>query len=46
MDYICSIIYTPVQVNHENLENVSVECFKETLSKVLGFGIIAGSLLG
>lgn len=45
MDYICNI-YTPVQVHYENFKNVSVECFKETLSKILGLGIIAGSLLG
>ncbi|KOC66498.1 Mannose-P-dolichol utilization defect 1 protein like protein [Habropoda laboriosa] len=37
--------YEPIQVKHENLEHVSVGCFKATLSKVLGLGIIGGSLL-
>lgn len=37
--------YGPLQVKLENFEHVSVGCFKSTLSKVLGLGIISGSLL-
>lgn len=35
-----------MQVKHNHIENVSVGCFKATLSKTLGLGIIGGSLLG
>jgi len=35
-----------MQIKHDHLKNVPVGCFKATLSKTLGLGIIAGSLLG
>lgn len=38
--------YHRMQIKHNHLENILVGCFKTTLSKVLGLGIIGGSLLG
>jgi len=35
-----------MRIKHGHLKNVPVGCFKTTLSKTLGLGIIAGSLLG
>ncbi|KAI4504526.1 hypothetical protein M0802_000076 [Mischocyttarus mexicanus] len=43
--YFEDLDFVHVQLNHEIVENVSGECFKATLSKILGLGIIAGSIL-
>lgn len=46
MIFVNKYARTHTKVKNDNFANVAVACFKATLSKVLGLGIIGGSLLG